>query len=216
VVQTFQTRPLCRLPLRVRRVNPSLPRDRRVARTPPRSRSRVRRQCASPFSWPPWRSGCCLRSRAARTVPKRSRSNPALVRGYSSFSCMYGPNAFCKLLFRDVETVCTHVSGLPDGRSPKHARRLDEILAPHRRPDNLRSELLAMPPTSRRLHNLLRHLGLIHRTMDTILAFELYAIKMTSPGAYIRSADSGNAWRLRAVDIYRTSPASLIATRTVS
>lgn len=43
---------------------------------------------------------------------------------------MYGPDAFCKLLVRDVETVCMHVSGLPDGRSPKHARSLDEIRAP--------------------------------------------------------------------------------------
>jgi hypothetical protein len=36
-----------------------------------------------------------------------------------SFSCMYGPDAFCKLLVRDVEMVCTHVSGsqLDDSRS---------------------------------------------------------------------------------------------------
>jgi hypothetical protein len=39
---------------------------------------------------------------------------------------MYGPDAFCKLLVRDVETVCMHVSGLPVGRLPKHARGLDE------------------------------------------------------------------------------------------
>ena len=43
---------------------------------------------------------------------------------------MYGPDAFCKLLVRDVKTVCTHVSGLPGGRLPKHARSLDEIRAP--------------------------------------------------------------------------------------
>ena len=40
---------------------------------------------------------------------------------------MYGPDAFCKLLFPDVETVCMHVSGLPLGDLPKHARSLDEI-----------------------------------------------------------------------------------------
>ncbi|MGF6483024.1 hypothetical protein [Paraburkholderia sp. JPY419] len=50
--------------------------------------------------------------------------------GYPYFSCLYGTDAFCKLLFRDVETVCMHVSGLPDGRLPKHARSLDEIRAP--------------------------------------------------------------------------------------
>ncbi len=42
---------------------------------------------------------------------------------------MYGPDAFCKLLVRDVETVCIHVSGFPVGRSPEHARSLDEIRA---------------------------------------------------------------------------------------
>ncbi|CAE6865038.1 hypothetical protein R69658_07809 [Paraburkholderia aspalathi] len=42
-----------------------------------------------------------------------------LFSGYSSFSCLYGPGAFCKLLVRDVETVCMHVSGLQldDSRS---------------------------------------------------------------------------------------------------
>ena len=49
--------------------------------------------------------------------------------GYSSFSCLYGPDAFCKLLVRDVKTVCMHVYGLPDGQMPKHARSLDEIRA---------------------------------------------------------------------------------------
>ena len=53
-----------------------------------------------------------------------------LCMGYSSFLCLYGPDAFCKLLVRDVETVCMHVSGLPDGQLPKHARSLDEIRAP--------------------------------------------------------------------------------------
>jgi hypothetical protein len=42
---------------------------------------------------------------------------------------MYGPDAYCKLLFPDVETVCMHVSGLPLGDLPKHARSLDEIRA---------------------------------------------------------------------------------------
>ena len=52
------------------------------------------------------------------------------VMRWSSFSCVYGPDAFCKLLVRDVETVCMHVSGLPAGQLPKHARSLDEIRAP--------------------------------------------------------------------------------------
>lgn len=51
-------------------------------------------------------------------------------KGYSAFSCLYGSDAFCKLLVRDVKTVCTHVSGLLVGRLPKHARSLDEIRAP--------------------------------------------------------------------------------------
>jgi hypothetical protein len=49
--------------------------------------------------------------------------------GYSSFSGLYGPDAFCKLLVRDVKAVCMHVYGLPDGQMPKHAGSLDEIRA---------------------------------------------------------------------------------------
>jgi hypothetical protein len=46
---------------------------------------------------------------------------------------MYGPDAFCKLLVRDVEAVCMHVSGLPGGPLPKHARSLDRTDARHLR-----------------------------------------------------------------------------------
>jgi hypothetical protein len=43
---------------------------------------------------------------------------------------LYGRDAFCELRVRDVEAVCMHVSGLPDGQLPKQARSLDEIRAP--------------------------------------------------------------------------------------
>lgn len=42
---------------------------------------------------------------------------------------MYEPDAFCKLLFSDVETARMHVSGLLVGDLLKHARNLDEICA---------------------------------------------------------------------------------------
>jgi hypothetical protein len=51
-------------------------------------------------------------------------------KGYSSFSCLYGPDAFCKLLVRDAKPICMHVSGLPEGQLPKQARSLDGIRAP--------------------------------------------------------------------------------------
>ena len=63
-------------------------------------------------------------------------------KGGSSFSCLYGPDAFCQLLGRDVETVCKHVFGVRVGRLPKHARSLDEIRA-HPLPSLAKSRLAA-------------------------------------------------------------------------
>jgi hypothetical protein len=64
---------------------------------------------------------------------------------------LYGPDAFCKLPVRDVETVCIHVSGLPGGQLPKHARSLDEIRAP--RPWQIRGSPQVAAGTKNRLQD---------------------------------------------------------------